>query len=258
MSQPVQAAASGPADAGDSPRRRRRRHIRGPIWLLCTLIFLGIVFVLVDKTATAVAQDKVATKLTGQRPFSGRPTVVIRGFPFLTQAVGGKYREIRVSGPGQPIAGLGAAQIDAQLHGVHIPLSDVAAGVGSVPVDHADVQVRLPVSRLGAAVGVRGLKLTASGSNLRVYAPISLAGLVNVNVTAIAHLGVSGRSITVTVGSVRINGSAAPSAVASAAERALTVKIPVDTLGFSVKAASATVQGGQLVVSGSADNVVLH
>lgn len=257
MSQPV----ADPPVAGEGTRtrtpRRRRRHLRGPIWLICILLFLGCIFVLVDKTATAVAQDKVATKLTGQRPFTGRPTVVIHKFPFLTQALRGKYRDIEVSGPGLPVPKLGVAQISARLRGVHIPLSAVGTGVGSVPIDHADVTVTVPASRLGFALGVPGLKLRQSGANVRLSAPMRVAGGSAVNVDAIARLGVQARLVTVTLISVRVNGARAPSAVVATAKKTLTSRVAVPNLGLNVTAATARVIGTQLVITGSVNNIIL-
>lgn len=258
MSQPVQATPAAGEGTRTRAPRRRRRHLRGPIWLICILLFLGCIFVLVDKTATAVAQDKVATKLTGQRPFTGRPTVVIHKFPFLTQALRGKYRDIEVSGPGVPVPKLGVAQISARLRGVHIPLSAVGTGVGSVPIDRADVTVTVPASRLGIALGVPGLKLRQSGANVRLGAPVRVAGAAAVTVDAIARLGVRARVVTVTLVSVRVNGTPAPTAVVAAARRALRSSVAVPNLGLNVTAATARVIGTQLVITGSANNVVLH
>ena len=268
MSQPASASAEpatnalgdGAADdvAARRKRRRRRGFLRAAIWLTCVVLFLGCIFVLVDKTATAVAQDKVATKLTGQQPFTGRPKVVIHGFPFLTQAVRGKYSDIEVTGPGQPVAKLGTAQIDAHLRGVHIPLSAVGSSVGSVPVDHADVSVTLPASRLGPAFGVPGLKLSQSGKNVRVLAPLSIAGLASIKIDALARLTVRANAIAVTIVSVKIGGTTAPPAVVDAAKQGLSLNLPLGNLGLSVRAATARVVGANLVVSGSADNVTLH
>ncbi len=268
MSQPTQAspepATSAPGDgmaddrAARRKRRRRRRFLRAAIWLTCVVVFLGCIFVLIDKTVTSVAQDKVATKLTGQQPFTGRPKVVIHGFPFLTQAARGKYSDIEVTGPGQPVAKLGIAQIDAHLHGVHIPLSAVGTGVGSVPVDHADVSVTLPASRLGPAFGVPGLKLSQSGRNVRVLAPLLIAGLASVKVDALARLTVRANAIAVMIVSVKIGGAAAPAAVVEAAKQGLGLNLPLGNLGLNVHAATARVVGSNLVISGSADNVTLH
>lgn len=268
MSQPAQASpepatnASGDVAADNATARRKRRRRRGllraAIWLICVVLFLGCIFVLVDKTATSVAQDKVATKLTGQQPFTGRPKVVIHGFPFLTQAVRGKYSDIEVTGPGQPVAKLGTAQIHARLHGVHIPLSAVGSSVGSVPVDHADVSVTLPASRLGPAFGVPGLKLSQSGNNVRVLAPLPIAGLASIQIDALARLTVRANAIAVTIVSVKIGGATAPPAVVDAAKQGLSLNLPLGSLGLDVRAGTARVVGPNLVVSGSADNVTLH
>lgn len=254
----VAATASGADIDASSARRRRRLHLRGPIWLLMILLFLGAVFVLIDRTATAVAQDKVATKLTGQAPFTSRPKVVIRGFPFLTQALRGRYRDIEVSGPGRPIPELGIVSITANLHGVHIPLSSIGSGVGSVPVDEIDMQVRVPVSRVGAAVGVPGLKLTQSGKNIKIVAPITAPLLGSVTVNATGRLSVNAKQISTTVSSVRVVGRPLPAALAEQLKKSLSVQLPISGLGLNVKAGAVRVVGSTVLLTGSGKNVVLH
>ena len=251
-------AAGAPSPGQVRARRRRRLHLRGPVWLLAIVAFLAVVFVLVDRTATTVAQDKIATKLTTQPPFTGRPTVVIRGVPFLVQAVRGKYRDIEVSGPGRPVAKLGIVAMDAHLYGVHIPLSAIGGGVGSVPVDRVDVTVLVPVSRLGPALGVPGLRMTQSGGYVKMIAPIKVPLVGTVTVRATGRLTVTARQIRTTVTSVDASGGSLPAVAAAQARRALTVSLPVTTLGLDVKAAAAKVVGSTVVLTGSARKVVLH
>ena len=53
----------------------------------------------------------------------------IKGFPFITQALGGDYSDIAVTANGVPVNNtLRDLEIDADLHNVRVPLSDVLSG----------------------------------------------------------------------------------------------------------------------------------
>ena len=106
----------------------------------------------------------MADKLTDRRPFIGRPTVKIDGVPFFTQALSGKYRDIEVSGDAGRVGRFSSASVDADLHGVHLPIRSALNGVNEVPVDEADVRVHVTLAVLAAATGVKGLTMTAAGS----------------------------------------------------------------------------------------------
>ncbi len=240
-----------PAYAGG----RRRRW---PYVLVFILVFLVFVFVVADRISASVAQDRVANKLAGQRPFTGRPKVRIRGFPFLVQAGRGHYDDIEVSGPGQPVGPLGAVFIVAQLHGVHLPVSQAASGGDDpVPVDRADVAVRVSLDALAAASGVDSLQLRASGDQLIARAPVDVPGLGSVDVEATGALAPAGGRVVATLTSVRGVSAELPPGTEAAVRRALRVVVPVAGLPFDARAVSVTVEGGAVVISGSATGVVL-
>src|SRR5688500_5269799 len=67
------------------------------------------------------------------------PEVDITGFPFLTQALGGRYDEVRISLTAAQLGQPEGTRADVALHGVEVPLSAVLAGsVREVPVERVD------------------------------------------------------------------------------------------------------------------------
>ncbi len=65
--------------------------------LLILLVVFGCLLVVADRVAVAVAQDRVADRIAEQGGLPGPPVVDITGFPFLTQALSGRYDDVRIS-----------------------------------------------------------------------------------------------------------------------------------------------------------------
>ncbi|WP_033324389.1 LmeA family phospholipid-binding protein [Streptomyces yerevanensis] len=64
--------------------------------LLIVTVILGGLFVIADRVAVGFAEDEAADKLRTSEGLAGTPSVSIKGFPFLTQVVGGELDEVEV------------------------------------------------------------------------------------------------------------------------------------------------------------------
>lgn len=89
---------TGPAGRRDSPTRdppsnRHRRWLPAAVAAVVTLVLL----LLLDRAAEALTAPELAMKIQRAQHLSARPQVTVRGFPFLTQVLAGKYTEIDVS-----------------------------------------------------------------------------------------------------------------------------------------------------------------
>jgi hypothetical protein len=239
------------------PVRARRR--RWPIVVLVFLLLLAAIFVVADRVAVTVAEDQVATKLADQRPFIGKPAVSIHGFPFLTQAIGGKYDDIEVTGVGEPISGMTGARVDAHLHGVHIPLSAVRQGrPDTVPVDRVDVAISVPLAELARVAGVPSLTLSSQGSNVLAQAPVDVPGVGKVTLSATVHLSIADNHLDGALSNLRALGTSLPSSVADAAAKGLNIHVPLPNLGFDSAVAGVHAAGGNVVFTGSGRHIVLR
>ena len=64
--------------------------------LLIVTVILGGLFVIADRVAVGFAEDEAAEKLKTNEGLATAPSVSIKGFPFLTQVVGGELDEVEV------------------------------------------------------------------------------------------------------------------------------------------------------------------
>ncbi|WAU85827.1 DUF2993 domain-containing protein [Streptomyces sp. Qhu-G9] len=64
--------------------------------LLIVTVILGGLFVIADRVAVGFAEDEAADRLKTNEGLATTPDVSIKGFPFLTQVVGGELDEVEV------------------------------------------------------------------------------------------------------------------------------------------------------------------
>ena len=145
--------------------------------LLVVLLLLGGLLLAADRGAEAFAEDRVAQLVAERGGLAGRPEVEIGGFPFLTQAVGGRYDDVRIGLTGADLGQPEGTRADVSLRGVQVALSDVLSGsVQEVPVEGVDGTVTLPYGRLADVLGA-GTTVTRDGEGLRVQRTVEVAGL---------------------------------------------------------------------------------
>ncbi|MFI1483311.1 DUF2993 domain-containing protein [Streptomyces sp. NPDC020747] len=64
--------------------------------LLIVTVILGGLFIIADRVAVGFAEDEAADRLKTNEGLATTPSVSIKGFPFLTQVVGGELDEVEV------------------------------------------------------------------------------------------------------------------------------------------------------------------
>jgi LmeA-like phospholipid-binding len=108
------------------PVARRRR---GWVALLLVVGLLGLVLLALDRAADLVSERAVARAVQQQQGLTRPPTVSISGFPFLTQAVAGRFEQVDLTAVGVPAGtGLTVDQVQVRLAGVQARGSDLLAG----------------------------------------------------------------------------------------------------------------------------------
>ena len=67
--------------------------------LLIVLVVLAALLVVADRVGVVVAENRLAGQIQQQLVLDSKPDVSIHGIPFLTQAIRGRYKDIRVELP---------------------------------------------------------------------------------------------------------------------------------------------------------------
>ncbi|WP_172386870.1 DUF2993 domain-containing protein [Streptomyces sp. MNP-20] len=137
--------------------------------LLIVVVVLGGLFVAADRFAVSYAESEAADKIKAQEGLSSTPDVSIKGFPFLTQVIGGKLDDVEITMKDYDAKSDGdtirVADLSATMHGVDFSsdyssaTADRAAGVARISYDEllkaAKAEpVELPLGAKGEVVGL--------------------------------------------------------------------------------------------------------
>ena len=118
------------------PGLRVRRVIAG-------LIVLVAVAIGVDYGAAALTESAISREMRSQLNLADDPSVRINNFPFLTQALTGRYKSIDVTADHVAVGPLRDVQVRTQLRNVTAPLSQVLGGSPTAAVREAEGTVRI-------------------------------------------------------------------------------------------------------------------
>ena len=118
------------------PGLRMRRAI-------AVLIVLVALAVGVDYGAAALTESAVSKAMRTQLNLADDPSVRINNFPFLTQAVAGRYKSVDVTADHVVVGPLRDVQVRTQLRDVTAPLSQLLGGSRTVAVREAEGTVRI-------------------------------------------------------------------------------------------------------------------
>ncbi len=229
-------------------------------WLIALVVLLLIVAV-ADRVGATVASNTAARYLAKQAAFAAPPKVQIDGIPFLTQAVGGRYRDVQIRSSEVTLEGVQVSNVRVDLHGVHLPLRSVLGGnVQVLPIDSVAGSVIFSYAEIDklAQSQIPGLTLVDQDGQLRVSAKLTVPVLdISADVTGTGTIAVSGSALTIKVTGISAAGVSVPSEVVSQLQAIFAAPIPIPALPYGLHLTAVTAESSGVQVSGSASNVVL-
>ncbi len=257
--------------------------------LLIVVIVVAAVLVAADFGLAAAAEYQVSKQMRGELNLTSDPSVDIEGFPFITQAIGGDYRDISVSANGVAVnSTLRDLEVDADLKNVRISLSDVLSGdFSALTIDEVDGQVQIKASDLGRLLGIPDLTIypesldfiegygvdekqqqiqQVTGNTNNTTAGIGLSGTVDIagaqtTVSVFGLISLEGSDIVVKPTKLELSNSSITGLIPDAIEKPILSQFthtfsPSDLpLPFSVTPVGVEVQPGTVIVQGEAQNV---
>lgn len=260
---------------------------------LISLLVLVAIVVGVDFGARWIAEDRVGAALQDTLSLPSQPDVDVRGFPFLTQALAGRYDDVGLSAPGIAYGELRDVTLTADLSGVSLPPANLLDGqVREIPAEQVVASARVNPTDLARLLDVGDLTIQplteadldqlradaaaddsgASGSSeaLADVDPASAVLLTStrtiagqpVEVSVVATFRLSGGRITLQARDIRAEGGAGTAGqVAAAALRrqlaGFSTSVDPGQLPFEITATELRAEDGELVVSGTARDVDL-
>ena len=209
-------------------------------WIVVTLVIIGLL-VVADRIAVGAADHAVAARIQTDQQLSQQPHVSIHGFPFLTQAIGGRYDDVTLTLHDLHRNGVPVRTLRVDLHGVHVPLRAVIRGhVARVPVDRASASLLLSFAGVNSFLGGKHVSVSeGSDGQIHVTGTVTVLGRT-VTASGSGRIDVRGSDLVVTVG------------------HGLDFTIPLGGLPFRIALVSAKATKAGIVVQATASGLVLH
>jgi hypothetical protein len=232
--------------------------VRAVVRLVVVLLVLGVVAVVADRWTARAVERAVAQQLLLSGGLTSLPEVEIRGTPFLTQAVRGRYDDVVVRAEGVQAGQVRVRQFVAQLTGVQVPLGDVVAGrVVAVPVDGLTARAVLSYADLSAAVADRGLRLAPAGGGLvRVTGTARVLGR-ELEAAAVSRPELVDGTVVVTPERFEVGNDLADAVLTRALGDRLDVRLDVAALPYGLALTSLRAGGDGIVLQARSDGAVL-
>jgi DUF2993 family protein len=227
--------------------------------LAAVLVLLGVVLgvlVVVDRVGVGIAEDKVAEQLADRGQLAGTPEVDITGFPFLTQAVSGRYSDVRIHLTAEELGQPAGTRADVSLQGVHVPLSDALSGsVQQIPVDRVDGTATLSYALLADQLG-GDTTLSQDGDGIELTKSVEVLGL-DFTVTAAGSVTLDGQDVVIDVHDASAGAVDVPDYVLDTADELLDFRYRVPALPFGLELTSVQPAAGGVDVRVQARDAVL-
>lgn len=232
--QPPARAEPGRQQRFNPPPARRR-------WPLITAIVLVIVLGILaigDRVAAAVTENIMASHFQSSLNLSGKPSVSIDGFPFLTQLARRDFGTVDVNGNNLADGQLDLATIHVTAQGMHINSSFNAATVDQVNGD-AVITFTSVASNLNFPVR---LTLSPDGPN-EVRVTASAGGLSSSGVARVARIGPDQIGVQI------VDAGGIPLSVLGG-RTSFTITVPKLPAGVQLRDVSVTARGVQISFAG--------
>lgn len=224
--------------------------------LLITLVVVVGLLIVADRAALAAAESQLAAEVQREENLAEKPSIDLLGFPFLTQAIGGRYEGGRLEMRKLRTEKLLVDRLVIDLRDVRVPLSELVSGnVGAVPVGKVTGVAMVSYAELAKATGVPGLKIGPKGDKLELTFTVEQFG-TSTPVTATARIGVADQAVRIT--SVEIQGAPLPETLTAAALAQVQSSLAFGVLPYGLKVSDVRVADAGVEVSAQAANTVLR
>jgi hypothetical protein len=228
-----------------------RRRARWPWVLLSIVVVLAALFVVADRIALHVAEDKAASTLQSSQHLSTKPDVSVAGFPFLTQLLQGEFDDVTISADNVSV-GNDALTIKSVV--VHLQHVTVPRDYSSVRARTAQADAQIGYDQLSQALHVQ----VRNGGNGRLVAKptVHLAGQTFTGTVSAVPQASSQRGITFTDPKLQVSGVTLPSIAAHALVSVFSKAISLAGLPFHIRVTGASVTDEGLVLHLTGHNLV--
>ena len=224
---------------------------------LLALVFLAVLLVVADRSAAALGERALSRELQRTADLAQPPEVSVTGFPFLTQALRGRYDRVEVRAEDVPAGDTTLSGLDAVLSGVRVPLSDVLSdSVEQVPVQRLEARVLLSYDGLSRRSLDRELTVSPAGDRVRVTGSVQVLGR-ELEASAVSTVTLEDDEVVVSAESFEVGNETADRLLTRALRGRLDLNVPVGGLPYGLQVQSLGVTPDGIAARALAQDTVL-
>ncbi|CAN5215592.1 hypothetical protein BH24ACT10_BH24ACT10_19710 [soil metagenome] len=226
--------------------------------LLVALVVLAGLLLIADRGLAALAHRTVAAEVQAAAGLPAEPDVDLGGFPFLPEAVAGRYDRVEVGARDVPAGEIVLDRLDAVLLGAQVPLGEAVSGsVTRVPVEQVTARALVGYDQLEQQAADRELSFAPDAGRLRVTGTVEIFGQELVAV-AVSRLEIVDGDLLVIAESFEVGSDLADSLLSGALEGRFDLRVPVQDLPYGLTMTDVDVAADGVVVLAEASNTVLE
>lgn len=221
------------------------------------LVLLGLLLA-ADRGGAALAAQAVAQQAQAEARLAAPPEVSLGGFPFLTQALAGRYDEVTVRATDVPAGEVRLSAFEAVLSGVELPLRDaLSRAVTAVPVEGLLAEAVVGYDELTRQSGEAQLVVAPAGDGrVRVTGEVEVLGRT-VSATAVSRVELTGQELLVTAESYEVGDQTADALLTRALGGRLDLRLPIEGLPYGLEVRGLEVRRDGVAVLAGAGRTVL-
>lgn len=222
---------------------------------MALLVIVGLL-VAADRIGVVVAQHIAADKIKSSQHLDHTPTVTVRGFPFLTQLIGGTLNRVDVTADdfvtGEAGHTIRIRKLTAQLHKVHL------SGLSSARAQTAVATALIDYSALSSALGVQlryGGPTSDGQGRIATTASTTVLGQT-LSGTASAEIKVAASNVLeFAAPQASVNGVSLPAAAIAELTKAFDRSLSLQGLPFQLTLQSVRASASGVTITATASNV---
>jgi hypothetical protein len=223
------------------------------------VVVLLLVVAAAELVGPRVAERSIARGVQESGGLGGRPEVEVRGRPFLTQLVRGRYDDVVIRATGVPAGRLRFQSLVTRLQGARVPLRRVVTGsTAPVPVDRLSSRAVVTYEALTGVVRDRGLRVSPGGDGLvRVTGSVEVLGRT-LEATAVSRPTLEGGELVVTAERFEVGNAVVDAVISRALGNRLDFRVELPPLPFGLELTALQAGADGVVVTAEAMDAVLR
>ena len=221
------------------------------------VVVLLLLLLVADRVGAEYAARAIAADVQESTVLESPPDVEVTGFPFLTQALSGRYERIEVRATDVPADRLVLSRLDATLHGAQAPLSEVLSqSVDDIPVEQVTARALVSYDEISQSYEDRELVVEPEGDRLRVTGRLQVFGQT-LTAVALSTVEVVDGDIVLSAEEIGLGEEGTGEVPTQALREQLDLRVPVEGLPYDLTVTDAEVRSDGVALRAEASDVVL-